>query len=1186
MRHKNQQKKGIHVLLAVMLMTGLLSSANVQAVTRGSGYPAQTIMIGDSRAEGMYETVGDSGCVWEYESGMGYNWMTSQGVPEIESMIGNGTSVVIMLGVNDIGDTWMANSYAEYLNAKAAQWKALGANTYYIEVTKCSDGYSDRWGTDNAHIAAWNDSIRQLLSSDVTYVSVGNELGEVGTVDGLHYTSETYQRLFDIVRQHTQTPYAATATTDYAAEYENSEYYGQEQEGFASAPIISEWFTETDNNNSITGSGSADESGRVNGVTGYGTPELTDIVKIDDLATEEQPETQDEDIFVPETPEVLYEEIPTEVNPGVVGTNEPLDASEMMTEEAIQELNDTKDLFETNEELFVEQPVENTGAVPGVVGTNEPIIPQETTDSVAEDVVSEETPELDNPSDISIDTTDSGISDIAEEIETEIPDVSKETENPQKEDEQNHQTESIAEPVLEPIFDDNQESKPEEAETKTETNDDNQEQGNTDDGHLINLDESSDTTLPEQTDESKGEENKGEEDKNKNGSMLAPLRGTAIDSEAIDTTPMQRGWVEEEGLSSYYSDDGTKVQGVEEIDGNLYHFDGHGQLVKNGIYMDNNGITCSDKDGRLVIGWKTEGDNTYLFMNNGYAAIGMVTFEGKRYCFDYDGTLHKGLFIKDGNIYLTNEDGSIASGWIEYQGNTYYCAEDGAVTGPQEIDGKSYLFDANGVLLKGTVNINDTTYELGKEGEIQTGWNKADDAISYVSEGGIKLKGWQKIDGKIYYFGKNGVAAKGSFVKDGKLYMLSEDGSLKNGFTGGVNVRNADEYQTPKEILRNILPYRLEASYPEAYKGDIFDTSKVTLKRIFEDGDTEEVEMFTVGDVSTNPSKFDSDTLITIDSIYGTTSLTITLEKPEEIVEKETEEEVKSGLHVSYNGVVCEGDRFRKSLISVTNVKENGEVENVVDFNVMMENTPIMEETVIPIETDYGKVTLTINPIAIKYVEADVMGIKRPGETINPEAVIFGYSNGTYRRIPISECDFAIAPSSKTLVAGDNLFPLMWKGKEYEMKVVAVKDEAAEQAIAYNNTFTPTIDTGNVGPDKFGQDDLTGLTLESLGTWHLTGYADTPEDQGPYVGQTASGAPLVAGRTVAVSASTMQRRGLNFGDRLVVNGHIYTIEDHGGSAMAGQDWVDIYTGTSAEGGTELEYQDFCNGYAEVYLIKN
>jgi len=55
---------------------------------------------------------------------------------------------------------------------------------------------------------------------------------------------------------------------------------------------------------------------------------------------------------------------------------------------------------------------------------------------------------------------------------------------------------------------------------------------------------------------------------------------------------------------------------------------------------------------------------------------------------------------------------------------------------------------------------------------------------------------------------------------------------------------------------------------------------------------------------------------------------------------------------------------------------------------------------------------------------------------------------------------------------------------------------------------------------------------------------------------------------------------LQFGDRLEINGHIYTIEDHGGSAMYDRDWVDIFVSDPAH-----VYDAMYNTPSEVFLLR-
>ena len=61
---------------------------------------------------------------------------------------------------------------------------------------------------------------------------------------------------------------------------------------------------------------------------------------------------------------------------------------------------------------------------------------------------------------------------------------------------------------------------------------------------------------------------------------------------------------------------------------------------------------------------------------------------------------------------------------------------------------------------------------------------------------------------------------------------------------------------------------------------------------------------------------------------------------------------------------------------------------------------------------------------------------------------------------------------------------------------------------------------------------------ESLGVWKLTFYCKEKCCNGKNAHRTASGAPMVEGRTVAVG-------GLPFGTELMIDGHVYVVEDRG-----------------------------------------
>ena len=68
--------------------------------------------------------------------------------------------------------------------------------------------------------------------------------------------------------------------------------------------------------------------------------------------------------------------------------------------------------------------------------------------------------------------------------------------------------------------------------------------------------------------------------------------------------------------------------------------------------------------------------------------------------------------------------------------------------------------------------------------------------------------------------------------------------------------------------------------------------------------------------------------------------------------------------------------------------------------------------------------------------------------------------------------------------------------------------------------------------------ETIGTRWERLGKWKTTGYCPCRRCNGRNAGRTASGAPMIPGRTVAVG-------GLPFGTVLRVNGQEYVVEDRG-----------------------------------------
>lgn len=155
--------------------------------------PAGVIMVGDSRCVQMQEAVGGGGCSWICENSKEYTWFVEKAIPRFDPYVGKGTKVVINMGVNDPEHY---RSYVEVVNAKAAEWAARGAKTYFVSVNPVWENPY----TDQADVDTFNANVPGMLSG-VRWIDTSSWLNTNGyrLVDGLHYDAPTYVNIFNLI---------------------------------------------------------------------------------------------------------------------------------------------------------------------------------------------------------------------------------------------------------------------------------------------------------------------------------------------------------------------------------------------------------------------------------------------------------------------------------------------------------------------------------------------------------------------------------------------------------------------------------------------------------------------------------------------------------------------------------------------------------------------------------------------------------------------------------------------------------------------------------------------------------------------------------------------------------------------------------------------------------------------------
>ena len=189
--------------LAAQQAAAAAAAARAQQLAAAQQAAAQSggnvIFVGDSRTGQMYNAVGQyPNIAFIYIYGGRLEHFTSEEEQaKIDSYITPGSIVVINYGVNDLEHGW---GYSQAINRCASKWAAKGAVTYYATVGPM---YGHIWEKDNDIIDSFNAYVNGQLSGGVGRIDLNSYLKQTGygMIDELHYTAETYQRMFIFLMQ-------------------------------------------------------------------------------------------------------------------------------------------------------------------------------------------------------------------------------------------------------------------------------------------------------------------------------------------------------------------------------------------------------------------------------------------------------------------------------------------------------------------------------------------------------------------------------------------------------------------------------------------------------------------------------------------------------------------------------------------------------------------------------------------------------------------------------------------------------------------------------------------------------------------------------------------------------------------------------------------------------------------------
>jgi hypothetical protein len=163
--------------------------------------------IGDSRTVNMFWAVNPGALLedgalpegkatigmdtWSCQSAMGYSWMVSTGIPNIESKLDRNSALIILMGVNGAD----ATNYVKYLNEKLPEWEKKGIYVYFVSVNPTNGQYNYL----NKEIVEFNNQIQTVKG--LRYIDTHSYLMKEGfySGDGLHYSEGTSQKIYNYI---------------------------------------------------------------------------------------------------------------------------------------------------------------------------------------------------------------------------------------------------------------------------------------------------------------------------------------------------------------------------------------------------------------------------------------------------------------------------------------------------------------------------------------------------------------------------------------------------------------------------------------------------------------------------------------------------------------------------------------------------------------------------------------------------------------------------------------------------------------------------------------------------------------------------------------------------------------------------------------------------------------------------
>ena len=236
---------------------------------------------------------------------------------------------------------------------------------------------------------------------------------------------------------------------------------------------------------------------------------------------------------------------------------------------------------------------------------------------------------------------------------------------------------------------------------------------------------------------------------------------------------MKTGWLTDGGKTYYLASNGAMVTGTQNIGGKTYTFNSSGALVGQAP-AGGSGTTASSAASASaasssgVTKWEYTGGKWKYLLNGNYLKNCFRKIDGETYLFDGNGIMLTGFQKVGGKTYYFDSSGKMLLRW-------------------KRINGRKYLFDpVDGHMHTGWewVSENNAWYYLSPQtGYLLEGWLDQGGKRYYLAPVDFyAVTGWQFIGGNWYFFDTKNCDMKTGWLTDGgKTYYLASNGAMVTG---------------------------------------------------------------------------------------------------------------------------------------------------------------------------------------------------------------------------------------------------------------------------------------------------------------------------------------------------------------------------------------------------------------------